>query len=203
MLFSLKKIILILVIPLLLIGSSCKDTYTRKLWSDNFYSEAFYYFLISKDGQFVVFLNDEFHYVFNDNSGLIQKLLLWKNSKKLYVDTDKTILKIFANNSVSGKVAIYIDKDNINFSDLKILKSLGFIDNKEKFTTEFKVYGQRYQAKTDVTAYTPRLSSPYNVRIYFDLTNGQKIAKASLSPLTLVVDAIMISGKILSFPFVN
>ena len=85
MILSLKKLILIIALPILLLSSSCENTYTRKLWSDNFYNEVFYYFLISKDGQFVVFLNDEFHYVFNDNSGLMQKLLLWKNSKKLQI----------------------------------------------------------------------------------------------------------------------
>ena len=203
MILSLNKLILIIALPILLLSSSCENTYTRKLWSDNFYNEVFYYFLISKDGQFVVFLNDEFHYVFNDNSGLMQKLLLWKNSKKLYINSDETILKIFPNNNVSGKVEIDIDKNDINFSDLQNLKSLGFVENREKFTIEFKVYGQRYQAKKDVTAYTPRLSTPYNIRIYSDLTNGQKIAKASLSPLTVVIDAIMISGKILTFPFMN
>jgi hypothetical protein len=203
MIFSIKKLILIIALPLLLLSSSCENTYTRKLWSDNFYNEVFYYFLISKDGQFVVFLNDEFHYVFNDNSGLIQKLLLWKNSKKLYINTDETILKIFPNNNVSGKVEIDIDKDSINFNDLQNLRMFGFVEMKEKFTIEFKVFGQRYQAKKDVTTYTPRLSSPYNIRIYSDLTNGQKIAKASLSPLTLVIDAIMISGRILTFPFMN
>ncbi len=203
MILSLKKLILIIALPILLLSSSCENTYTRKLWSDNFYNEVFYYFLISKDGQFVVFLNDEFHYVFNDNSGLMQKLLLWKNSKKLYINSDETILKIFPNNNVSGKVEIDIDKNDINFSDLQSLKSLGFVENREKFTIEFKVYGQRYQAKKDVTTYTPRLSTPYNIRIYSDLTNGQKIAKASLSPLTVVIDAIMISGKILTFPFMN
>jgi hypothetical protein len=203
MIFFIKKLILIIALPLLLLSSSCENTYTRKLWSDNFYNEVFYYFLISKDGQFVVFLNDEFHYVFNDNSGLIQKLLLWKNSKKLYINTDETILKIFPNNNVSGKVEIDIDKDSINFNDLQNLRMFGFVEMKEKFTIEFKVFGQRYQAKKDVTTYTPRLSSPYNIRIYSDLTNGQKIAKASLSPLTLVIDAIMISGRILTFPFMN
>ena len=203
MIFSIKKLILIIALPLLLLSSSCENTYTRKLWSDNFYNEVFYYFLISKDGQFVVFLNDEFHYVYNDNSGLIQKLLLWKNSKKLYINTDETILKIFPNNNVSGKVEIDIDKDSINFNDLQNLRMFGFVEMKEKFTIEFKVFGQRYQAKKDVTTYTPRLSSPYNIRIYSDLTNGQKIAKASLSPLTLVIDAIMISGRILTFPFMN
>jgi hypothetical protein len=203
MILTLKKLILIIALPILLLSSSCENTYTRKLWSDNFYNEVFYYFLISKDGQFVVFLNDEFHYVFNDNSGLMQKLLLWKNSKKLYINSDETILKIFPNNNVSGKVEIDIDKNDINFSDLQSLKSLGFVENREKFTIEFKVYGQRYQARKDVTTYTPRLSTPYNIRIYSDLTNGQKIAKASLSPLTVVIDAIMISGKILTFPFMN
>jgi len=203
MILSLKKLILIIALPILLLSSSCENTYTRKLWSDNFYNEVFYYFLISKDGQFVVFLNDEFHYVFNDNSGLMQKLLLWKNSKKLYINSDETILKIFPNNNVSGEVVIDIDKDYVNYYDMQTIRSLGFVDNREKFTIEFKVYGQRYQAKKDVTTYTPRLSTPYNIRIYSDLTNGQKIAKASLSPLTVVIDAIMISGKILTFPFTD
>jgi len=203
MTYSLKKIILIIALPLLLLSSSCENTYTKKLWTDNFYNEVFYYFLISKDGQFVVFLNDEFHYVFNDNSGVIQKLLLWKNSKKLYINTDETFLKIFPNNNLTGKVVIEVDKDSLDFFDLQNLQSLGFVNNKEKFTIEFKVYGQRYLAKRDVTTYTPRLSSPYNIRIYSDLTNSQKIAKASLSPLTLMVDVIMISGKILTFPFTD
>jgi hypothetical protein len=198
-----KKIIIFLTITLLFLGSACSNSLTKKLWNDNFYNEIFYHFLISKDGQFVVFLNDQYHYVFNDNSGIIKKLLLWRNSKKLYINTEETILKISPNNQVQGIVKIDIDKSNISPADFTIINSLGFIANQETYSLEFKVFGQRYQANKSVTNRLPRLSTQYNITIYRDLSTTQKITKASLSPLTIVLDAIMISGKILTFPFNN
>ena len=196
-----NKLIILLIITLLFIESSCSNSLTKRLWNDNFYNEVFYHFLISKDYQFVVFLNDKYHYVFNDNSGIIKKLLLWRNSKKLSIDINETILKISPNNQVQGIVKINIDKSSINIQDLSFLYSLGFIDKNEIFTLDFKVYGQRYQAKQEITNRLPRLSTSYNISIYYDLTTSQKIAKASLSPLTIALDAILISGKILTFPF--
>jgi hypothetical protein len=196
-----KKIIIFLTITILFLGSACSNSLTKKLWNDNFYNEIFYHFLISKDGQFVVFLNDKYHYVFNDNSGIIKKLLLWKNSKKLFIDSKETVLKISPNNQVQGIVKINIDKSNVSLQDLPILYSLGFIAKNEIFTLDFKVYGQRYQAKQDITDKLPRLSTSYNISIYYDLTTAQKITKVSLSPLTIALDAILISGKILTFPF--
>ena len=102
---------------------------------------------------------------------------------------------------MQGIVKINIDKSNINLQDLSILYSLGFIAKSEIFTLDFKVYGQRYQAKQDITDKLPRLSTSYNISIYYDLTTTQKITKVSLSPLTIALDAILISGKILTFPF--
>ncbi len=198
-----KKLIFIIALPILFFCSGCEETYTKKLWNNNFYNEVFYYFLISKDGEFVVFLGDEFHYVFNDYSKIMQKLLLWKNSKKLFINNDESILKISANNQVSGEVVIDIDKSFISNQNLSAIYSLGFEEGKEKFSLKFKIFGQRYLAKTEINNFTPRLSVPYNIRIFYNLTSGQKIVKASLSPLTIVLDAIMISGKILTFPFNN
>ena len=59
-----KKIIIFLTITLLFLGFSCSNSLTKKLWNDNFYNEVFYHFLISKDGQCVVLLNDKYHYYY-------------------------------------------------------------------------------------------------------------------------------------------
>lgn len=199
-----KKLLssLILIAFLFTTLTSCKKTITQKIWNDNFFNEIFYNFLISQDGQFIVFLNNQYHYVFNDHTGQIKKLILWKKSHDiLHINLDETLLNLDEQNNLEGEVVVDADLENLNVVDINTLKSIGFYLNGNKMSVNFKVFGKRYQASSYIAQRTSRLSAPYNVRVFYKIQPHQKILKASLTPITLVLDTLMISGKVLSFPF--
>ncbi|GDX35731.1 hypothetical protein LBMAG18_02420 [Alphaproteobacteria bacterium] len=199
-----KKILTSLIIIACLAANltSCQKTITQKIWNNNFFNEIFYNFLISRDGQFIVFLSNKYHYVFNDHSGKIKKLILWKKSHDaLHLNLDKTFLNLDAQNNLQGEVFVDADLEKLNQLDINTLKSIGFYFNSNKMSVNFKIFGKRYQAPPNLANRTSRLSAPYNVRVFYKIQPHQKILKASLTPITLVLDTLMISGKILSFPF--
>lgn len=174
------------------------------MWNDNFFKEIFYNFLITQDGQFVVFLNDKYHYIFFDQTGQIKNLILWKKSRQaLHIDIEETVLKIDNSNNLKGQVVVDADLDKLNNIDIQTLTRLGFEFKKNKFSHSFKVFGKRYLANGVSSKYSSRLGAPYSINVYFDLNQHQKITKATLTPITLVIDSLIISGKILTFPFRN
>ncbi|MFM7620098.1 MAG: hypothetical protein ACKO47_00640 [Alphaproteobacteria bacterium] len=199
-----KKILnsFILLTWLLINLGSCKETITQKIWSDNFFNEVFYEFLISKDGQFIIFLNNQYHYVFNDHLGKIKQLILWKKSRELlHINIDKTELNIDKDNNLLGNVVVDADITSLNKNDLNLLRNIGFEKNNDKMTIIFRVFGKRYLSTSQITNHVGRLSAPYNIRVFYQLKTKQKIAKASLTPITILLDSLYISGSILSFPF--
>ena len=199
-----KKLFTSLIIIACLVATltSCQKTITQKIWNDNFFNEIFYNFLISQDGQFIVFLNNQYHYVFSDHTGQIKKLILWKKSHDaLHINLDETVLNLDEQNNLEGEVVVDADLEKLNQIDINTLKSIGFYLNGNKMSVNFKVFGKRYQASSYIAKRTSRLSAPYNVRVFYKIQPRQKILKASLTPITLVLDTLMISGKVLSFPF--
>jgi len=199
-----KKILnsFILLTWLLLNLSSCKETITQKIWSNNFFNEVFYEFLISRDGQFIVFLNNQYHYVFNDHLGKIKQLILWKKSRELlHINIDQTELNIDEDNNLLGNVVVDADITNLNKNDLNLLRNIGFEKNNDKMTIIFRVFGKRYSSTSQIANHVGKLSAPYNIRVFYKLKTKQKIARASLTPITIMLDSLYISGSILSFPF--
>lgn len=73
----------LIFVGLLLILNNC--TLTQKIWGLNDYEEEFKYFLIDPKDGFVVFLTENYHYVFSDNNNLIKNILFWQNRKILYI----------------------------------------------------------------------------------------------------------------------
>lgn len=199
-----KKNFFIAIISIFILITSCTDSLTNKMWNNNFYTEVFYHFLISNDGQFIVFLNNKNHYVFNDQSGIIKKLLTWKKGRvALRINTEKTILKIDNKLNVVADVVIDADIDQLDNVDLATLGNLGFKTNQKKLTLNFRTFGKRYLPSSDIPNSTPKLSAPYNLKVFYQITKNQKLLKASLTPITILVDGIMISGKILTYPFTD
>lgn len=199
-----KRFFLVLIISIFTLTTSCSESLTKKMWNDNYYTEVFYHFLISNDGQYIVFLNNKNHYVFNDNSGIIKKLLTWKKGRALLrINSEKTILKIDNNLNVVADVIIDADIDQLNNIDLITLQNLGFKINKKTLTLNFRTYGKRYLPSANIPSSTPKLSAPYNLKVYYQISKNQKLLKASLTPITILVDSFIISGTILTYPFTD
>ena len=59
---------------------------TKKLWRKSYYVENFKNFMATKDGKKIVIFGKKYHYVFDDESKTIIKLLSWENKSKLEIE---------------------------------------------------------------------------------------------------------------------
>ncbi len=197
-------IIFCLILPL----SSCKVcgiipcSLTSSLWYSS-YEETFEYFLINRNGSMIVFLGDRFHYVMQDRTGIMKKLLIWPKKKLLFINTEKSKLNLDLKNNVDGYVTIESFYNNISARDERFLYSLGF-RKEDKYTPlrlRLKVSGKRYLPRADLGYNLPGFNRKYTMKVYYDSHLAGKIGKAALTPVTVAADATIIIGNVLLLPF--
>ena len=180
--------------------SSC----TMKIWEKTQYEENLKNLYITKDGKKIVILGKKYHYVFDDESGELIKLLSWKSRSKLEIENyDFRISEI---NKISGSITLKTktpkERNNIlNKNEKSFLKKLGFV-NSSSFEVIFKkkidIFGNRYSPKSienfDVaTALNTEHKLNIEVADYADKTK-----KIILTPVAIVGDGLMISLYVLS-----
>ncbi len=104
--------------------ASCTDA----LWQKSYYSETFKNFLITKDGQRIVLLGKKYHYIFDDKSDTIKKLLSWESRSKLEMEMDGFLV----NNTIDVNASVTVKSktqknSSVELSDQEtnFLKDLG------------------------------------------------------------------------------
>lgn len=196
-----KKAQSLMFILALLLNSSCL---TQQLWeSKKYYDETIKEYLISADGSKVVFLGKKYHYIFDDNSGMVKQLLQWGGRQKLIMNlydfevTSKNEVKITASVTTasqeesSNKNLSALSVDEINF-----LKKLGFskiegVGNNILYKT-IDLKGVRYLPKPGVS-YEVSLSLNKEYKVKVEYSNFfDKATKVALTPLSVTGDAFLI-----------
>lgn len=192
---------LIFCLFLLINFTSCK--LTNSLWNRS-YHEKLHYFLATSDSKQIVFLAQNYHYVFNDNSGRLKSLLFWRNRGLLLIDFSQTQLKLHQDNSIEAHVVVRSLFKNLYSSDYSYLKSLGFIDKGENMEIVLHLKGKRYLPKSGVNYQIMPLNKEYDFQVSYDPTVKEKIAIVALTPITIAVDATLwLGGSVLLAPFKN
>lgn len=175
---------------------------TRNLWNSE-YEETFKDFLVSQDGKYVVFLGDNFHYIFADNSGAIKVLLSWPNRNVLFINAEKTELNIDRKNNVTGYTTIEVLNNKLFPRDEIFLRSMGFTAARgEPLSLKLNLLGARY-LPTDLGNYLPHLERVYTIQIHDNTGIFGTAAKVALTPITIAADSIVLFGKIVLAPFRN
>ena len=186
---NLFKINITLLLIILIFASSC--SFNNSLWSKS-YQDRIWQFVTTKDGKQVAFIGEHYHYVFPDNNESIKDLLFWKYHKILYFDVSQSYLKVDKNNNLNGYITIKTLFLNPSQNDEQYLKSLGFQRQKNGYLTlKIALIGKRYLA--DNRKYkTKHLNRRYDFTIHYDpnINFFNRIAKATLSPITMVIEAI-------------
>ena len=180
--------------------SSC----TMKIWEKTQNEENLKNLYITKDGKKIVIVGKKYHYVFDDESGELIKLLSWKSRSKLEIENyDFRISEI---NKISGSITLKTktpkERNNIlNKNEKSFLKKLGFV-NSSSFEVIFKkkidIFGNRYSPKSienfDVTT---SLNTEHKLNIEV-ADYADKTKKIILTPVAIVGDGLMISLYVLS-----
>lgn len=195
-----KRFLKILLISLLLLQTS--SCLTQKLWS-NSYKEPIQNFLISQDGKYIVFLGENYHYIFIDKSGVMRELLSWRGRNLLFIDTKNTVMKVSRNNKVSGHALVESFFSNLRGDQRVFLESLGFRKKDGALAIKIELEGKRYLPRQDLGRFLPSLSRKYVFDVKYTPNAKKAAAIAALTPVTFAADAIYIFGKIILHPFTD
>lgn len=184
---------------IILFLTSC--TVTKALWHRT-YDETFKEFLVSRDGKLIVFLGKNYHYIFSDDSGLIKELLYWHRRDLVFINAEKTDLRLDNNNNVTGYVFIESFDMDMPRQEHIFLESLGFREMPEgSLVLKLKVAGKRYLPRNDLGQSPASFDRTYVIHIDYPTGFFGGMAKVALTPITVAADATIFIGKVLLVPF--
>ncbi len=194
----LKKIFYIAI--LLFLTTSC---ITRYLWGERKYEDRINSVLVGENGRYVVLVGQQYHYILTDNSGLLNRVLLLKQSQVLTIDPKKTTLRLDNDNNLDGKITMTGPFNLLPVEDMGTLTSMGIRpDGDDNISIEMQVSGRRYAARY-VTAQLARADKSFVIPIYYneDSNFATDIGKAAITPLTVGLDTVIFVGKAVVYPF--
>lgn len=193
------KLIKSLCLIAVLMTSSCV---TRALWEET-YKESFRDFLVSENGNYAAFLGQNYHYIFSDNSGAMKELLKWKNHGALFINFEKSYLKVDSDNDVSGYAIVETFSDKLSRDEENFLRALGFEYGKDNYSLSIKIKlsGKRYMLSTQFKNQTDHLQRTYITKIHHPSGIFKTAGKIAITPLTLTADSLYAIKEIILIPF--
>jgi len=196
-----SQLFFIVLSLLLLMNSSCS---TRDMWnrsSEYYYKDTIDQYLITKDGEKVIFLGEKYHYIFDDNDNVVKELLNWPNRKELKMDIMS--FDLISRNKVKVKIQVIGDftaeSNELSQSELTFLKNLGFkslFKDGKILIKDIAFTGKRYLPKpNELYKSNSSLNKSYDVQVRVKYNKAKDIGKKiALTPITVVGDVIMISS---------
>jgi len=174
---------------------------TKALWEDYSYEERITQFFVSVDGQYIVLIGENYHYVLTEKSGMLKEILGLKQQGILTINSEKTHLKLDVNNDIAGDAVIEGPASILLLEDLEKLKKLGITPNKEDvLSVKIHIVARRYAAKY-LGQNFPAPNAINKLRIdYSDSSAAKNIGKAAITPLTIIIDGVILGGKIVTYP---
>lgn len=197
--FDFKKIATALfLITSLLLTNSCV---TKALWGSKSYKEEIRQFYVGSNGRYIVLVGPNYHYVFTDNSKMLNNVMSLEQKGILTIDDDKTHLKLDSNNNISGTITFEGPFSILPRPDMYKLQSLGIRPNRNgDVSIRLKVNGRRYVAR--YLGNQPQKYTAHMIKIHYnDSSLVQGIGKAAITPLAVTLDAAVILGKVVVAPF--
>lgn len=175
---------------------------TKYIWGDKSYQERISQFFIGADGRYVVLIGENYHYIFTDNSAVLKEVLSLNQQNVLTINSKKTYLKLDSKNEISGDFTIEGYANSLPFQDLQILRSYGFFpDKNDNISIKTKLIGRRYAARY-LGQNVSSLKIPHILPIYYSDNNLVKgVGKAAVTPIAVTLDAVLLIGKVVIYPF--
>ncbi len=175
---------------------------TKFIWGDKSYEEEIEQFFVGSDGRSIALIGTQYHYVFSDNSGVLKNVLSLKQKSILAINKDKTHLKLDSNNNINGNFVLEGPASILPREDLRALKSWGFQPNRDDLITiKIKLTGRRY-APRFLGQNVGKLNELYILQIYYSDSNLAKdVGKAAITPVAVTLDAVILVGKVVFYPF--
>ncbi|MFI3218923.1 MAG: hypothetical protein QX189_07360 [Methylococcales bacterium] len=173
---------------------------TKSLFKDvsHSYAEAVSSVLISEDRKTIVFIGKNYHYIFDAPSILVKTLTanFHKNVSALHggfhVDNEG-IVKGGLTLSLNIKAP---EQDKLSALEMGYTKRI--VPNVGYFCEyEVNLTGVRYKSNgIEPTLVSQKLNKTYVFNVIAEQSSGEKAAKASLTPITVAIDGVLLIAKI-------
>jgi len=197
--YNMKKIRTAFLILTLLSLSSCV---TKALWGSRSYDEDIRQFYVGADGRYVVLVSPQYHYIFTDNSGELNKILSLKQQGILTLSPD-TFLHVDEFNNITGDIILSGPYDLLPQEDMVKLQLMGFLPQRNnKITVKLKLSGRRYSARYISQNPAAELPNSFQIKVYYKEPIGfaEGVGKAAITPVAVTLDAALLIGKVALYP---
>lgn len=192
--YSYRKIIFSFFLIFL---SAC--TITNRMWSSG-YEDNIRSFLVTNNGNKVVFLSNDFHYILDDNSKFLSEILHSKFRYLIYFDMEHSKIVLHENNEIEANLAIKLKTNRPSADIYYYFKRKGFLEDKNRHLfAKAQFHGKRYLAKRHIMKHSRSLNRSYQINVV-NVDKKSRATKTALTPITLGLDASLFLGKILLAP---
>ncbi len=217
-----NKLIKIFLIICIFVNTSCipefseklHPNFTKHLWENKTESEEVTNILISEDGKNVIMIGEKYHYIFNDESRIIQELLNKKSelnptvidqsdsSKKehqiFYIKTDQTVtttIKIRTDYDDKKEIPTFLNK--AGFEKKTITEQIKNKKGEKLYLEgELRITGKIYRPDPNVNydQIPSKLNKRYSVTLKYEHGFIKKAYSVPLTPITWTAD--------MAYPFI-
>ncbi len=198
-----KKIICkFLLVLTLILTSSCL---TKALWGDKHYKESVEQFFVSEDGTYFVLIGKEYHYVLNENSGVLREIFNLKNKAAFTIIPEKSHLKLLSNNTISGYITLEAEPVLMPQDEVIKLQRKGFRTNTDGiFSIKLNLSGRRYISKYLGAKAPSAIDTNLEFKIYYDSNDknlAKDVGKVAITPIAVTLDAVILIGKVVLYTY--
>lgn len=194
-----------LMVYLISLSSSCsflssnllsiKNDKNDGLYSHKYYKERMKYFLVREDSKQIVHIGEKYNYIFNDDIGIIHKIVAWKSGAKIKADVSETALRVNKLNEITGHVTFITSPNDLSRKETTYLKSIGFTQEYDKsLSIKIRLKGTRYSSSKEIEQYASPIVTPSTSRIEVMYEDGDN-RELSIEGLTSTPIVLSDNGK--------
>ncbi len=161
----------------------------EKTRNDSSYTEDVTSVLISEDGEKLVFIGDDYHYIFDAPVGLSHSL---RSSFRKSLFFKFREFRVDNNDRITGKLTISLD-ESASQEDKEEAIKLGYDNRSVSPALELSLQGKRYKSggvATDTVRH--KLNYNYKVTMLEERSFLEKAALTAATPIAILADGVLV-----------
>jgi hypothetical protein len=188
-------------------------TATTDVWKKPTYNETISQFLITANGEKLIFIGEKYHYIFANQDSL-NNILQWPDRKLLKAAFFNNF-SVDAKNKIIGRFAIVCFCHDASKKQIQWLENNEFhrfnknnltsTDDKGTYIKEIKIAGDRYLSNNLSLDKYDKLNNEYQIQVETDYTFLDTAGRVALTPIAVAEDGLatfmLIPIVVIGIPF--
>ncbi len=193
-----KPLILLVALSFLIFGGACFTPmlYDKPMDKSHTFIEEVSSFLITKEGNKLIVIGKEHHYIFESNETL-KFILQWSERKRVKASFSSFNIKTDQSLLGSYHLRVHVD-ENLTPETKALLITKGFTENTAIKILNYhgKLQGERYLADKVKIPVSMQLNEKYNINMIEEASvSALGVAKRILlTPVAVVADGMVLAG---------